>query len=267
MTTLIIGSTAAKFWYPEWQVPKDFDAFSDKPWGDEAATSLAKPGQDLGDFFWDDRLYELVPDGKIASATPNMLYTIKFSHAYWELRNGSWNKHMNDMLLLQDRGATLLPRWHDVLFSVWEDKHGKKKVDLTQEADEFFADAVPRIYEHDSIHRSVAYQPGRPLYEVFLKDGKSVQMDMDKVWESSWATQIKMFREEIYVTALERLIIPNNYNYSPGAAYQWALRRTITSLTKGRSATFLVENYRTLRKADVDYVAQHLKHKDMLVKL
>ena len=259
MTVLVIGSTAAKHWFPEWREPKDCDYFGDE---------VVKPvdGQRV-EPFWDDRLLKLLSADEWRYATPDELYSIKFSHSFWDLRNGSWPKHMYDLLKLKARGAQLIPEWHDVLYEVWEDLHGKKKVDLTMESDEFFADAVKRIYEHDSIHLSVAYTPGKPIYDECLKAGKTVQIDMNKVWAMPHDRIVQMFREEIYVTALERLVIPSNYTHSPGAAYQWALRRTITSLTKGASAKFIVENFDTFRRPDMDYLRHHLDHKDLLVKL
>ncbi|QSM04684.1 hypothetical protein PROPHIGD54-2_84 [Mycobacterium phage prophiGD54-2] len=260
MTALVVGSTAAKHWYPDWREPKDTDAFHSGHFFQSAY------GDKRGDIFWDDRLYGLIgEDSRIA--TPDELYTIKHSHAYWELKNNSWSKHMADLLELQRRGAKLIPEWHDVLYKVWEDLHGKKQVDLTQESDEFFTDAVKRIYDHDSIHHSVAYTPGKPIYDECLKDGKSVQMDMAKVWALPHERIVQMFREEIYVTALERLVIPNNYKHSPGAAYQWALRRTITSLTKGKSAQFIVSHFDEFRRPDLDYVQWHKDNNRFLKRL
>ncbi|AMS02565.1 hypothetical protein BJD55_gp016 [Gordonia phage Yvonnetastic] len=260
MRALEIGSSAARYRIPTWREPKDIDY-----WCDEDLPSGVKSLIRF-DTFWHPRLADLLEDNVVRTATLDELYTIKFSHAYWELRNGSWEKHMADLLSMRDHGAQLIPEWHDHLYRVWEDVHGKKVVDLTQEAEEFFTDAVKRIYVHDSIHDSVAYHD-RPIYEECLKDGKSVQMDMEKVWAMPFERQVQMFREEIYVTALERLVIPSDYKCSPGRAYRWALRRTITSLTKGRSAKFLVENFDIFARADVDYVGIHLANTDKLVRL
>lgn len=254
VTILSIGSTAARVWFPDWRSPKDYDAFADE-----------KLAVEQGDIFWDDR-FDLLFGGEERTATPDELYTIKHSHAYWELKNGSWPKHMLDLLELQKRGATLIPQWHDVLYKVWEDRHGKKVVDLSEESDEFFADAVTRAYDHDSLHRSVAYEPGKPLYEEALKPGKSVEMDMAKVWSWPFDKIVRLFREEIYVTALERKIVPSDYQGSAGAAYQWALRRTITSLTKGRSAQFLVTNFEQFRSPG-PYVDRHLANSQYLIRL
>jgi hypothetical protein len=255
VTTLVTGSTAAKAWFPDWREPKDYDAFADE-----------KPAGVRGDIFWDDRLHAILGDCD-RTATPDELYTIKYSHSFWELKNGTWDKHMADLLALRRHGAQLIPEWFDVLYEIWSDLHGAKKVDLTKEAEDFFADAVKRVYDHDSIHLSVAYTPGQPIYDDCLKDGKSVQMDMAKVWAMPHERIVQMFREEIYVTALERLVIPNDYLYSPGRAYQWALRRTITSLTKGRSARFLVDHFDEFRLPDIDYVAHHRAHANYLTPL
>ena len=261
MTTLIIGSVAAEAQVPGWRKPKDLDAFTNE---DPESVTL---GFELsGDLFWDDELTAILDPNTQRYATVDELYTIKHSHAYWELKNGSWGKHIADLLKLQEAGGTLIPEWHDVLYRVWERRHGKKMVDLTQEADEFFTDAVKRIYDHDSIHRSIALR-GKPIYEDCLKDGKTVQIDMDKVWAMPHERIMQMFREEIYVTALERKVIPSGYKYSPGAAYQWALRRTITSLTKGKSAQYLVSHFAELTKPNMDYVGWHLHNDHYLEKL
>lgn len=255
MTLIVIGSTATYHHFPEARKPKDFDLFSDHRDVDDYDSDIFWH-PDLKDWFGEDR----------RPATPDELYTIKVSHSYWELDNGSWGKHIYDILFLKERGCRLLPELHDLLYKIWERKHGKKKVNLTMESDTFFKDAVQRVYDHDSIHDSVAYFDA-PMYTKVLKGGASVQMDMKAVWALPFDDQVRLFREEVYATALERILVPKNYNFSPGRAYTWALRRTVTSLTKGRSALFIVDNIDTFRKPDVDYVARHLENKHKLVKL
>lgn len=253
MTLLIVGSTALAHWY-ETRPPKDLDVFS---------PSLRSGAE----AFWDDAFIPWLdgrPDGDFA--TPDELITIKASHAYWDLRNGSWNKHMGDLLFLKKQGASIIPELHDMLRGAWERHYGSKQVDLTKEAGDFFADAVKRIYDHDSIHDSVAYGE-KPLYESVLKDGATVQVDMAKVRALPFDDQARLFREEIYATALERKVIPSDYTCSPRWAYAWALRRTITSLTKGWSAAYIVANYDTFYSPDVDYVARHKSRADRLIPL
>lgn len=250
---LIIGSTAMAMLGFDRREPKDIDVFTDE----------ASDGEDA---FWDPAFADWLADGETRVATLDEMYTIKLSHSYWELRNGSWNKHMSDLVWLQDAGGRVIQPLHDLLYGAWKRRHGSKKVNLTQESGEFFSDAVHRRYDHDSLHESVAYGD-RPIYEECLRDGASVQMDMKKVWAMPFDRQVQLFREEIYVTALERIIIPDDYTGSPRAAYAWALRRTITSLTKGRSAQFIAEHFKTFRSPDIDYVQHHLSKKHTLIPL
>lgn len=249
---LVIGSTALAD-HLSIREPKDLDVFAPNSDGHK-------------DSFWDDRLATWIPPGTNRSATLNELYTIKVSHSYWELRNGSWNKHMYDIVAMKRAGAELDLELHNLLYAIWEDRYGRKVVDLSQESDEFFTDAVGRRYVHDSLHASVAYGD-HPLYESVLRDGHSVAMDMGKLRALPFEDQVRLFREEVYVTALERLVIPNGYRYSSSAAYAWALRRTVTSLTKGWSARFLVENFDVFRRPDVDYVGLHLSNIHKLVEV
>ena len=50
-------------------------------------------------------------------------------------------------------------------------------------------------------------------------------------------------------------------------AYRWALKQTVTSLTKGRSARFIAENYTAFKKPGTDYLARHLSRKHLLISL
>lgn len=256
MPTLVIGSTAAKRHIPDWREPKDLDVFSSENLVDKC------------DKFWHPSFYDAFSwqSGSCRTATLDELYTIKVSHSYWVLKNGSWDKHMADIVALKQHGAQLDEGLHKTLYKVWEGLHGKKKVNLQMDKQSFFTDAVRRIYDHDSIHYSVAYGD-KPIYESCFKDGQEIEMDMSKIKALPFDQQVKLFREEIYATALERWVIPSEYTFSPRKAYAWALRKTITSLTKGWSALFLVTNYGILRLPDHDYVAWHRSKADQLILL
>ena len=247
MACIIIGSEAIGKYIPGFRKPKDLDLFTDEP------------GK-IGDCFWHPKFDDWCLGSRYASL--NELLTIKLSHAAWDV--GSWEKHMDDIVELQVHGAEVIEPLYDMLYSVWEERHGAKVVNLDQDKEEFFSDAVRRTYDHDSIHCTVAYGD-RPLYEQFIAEGNSVLMDMKKVWAADYRTQVNLFREEVLATALERLVIPSGYTYSPGKAYRWALKRTITSLTKGRSSRFMAENYHQFRKPDPDYVERHKSRAHLLV--
>ena len=250
---ILIGSRALKYWFggSYSRTPNDTDYFSDEK----------IPGAET---FWHPNLnnYSWLNDG---IAVPTELYTIKVSHAFWDL--GNWNKHMYDVTFLQRKGyGYLYPDLYDILYQIWEDRYGKKKVNLNESPVDFFNSNVVRVYDHDSIHRSIAYY-NRPLYESILKDGHEVMVDREKFDHLNLEDKFNLVREEVYATALERVIIPSGYIYSPSAAYAWALKKTITSFSKGWFALFIVLHYDELRKQDVDYVKRHLDNKDRLVKL
>lgn len=256
----LIGSTAAKVWFPEFRDGSDVDwhdASEPSDWKKQAREILYPGYQDN---FVDERLRQWFW-GPIA--TPDELYTMKVSHAYWEIGD-SWNKHMADVVWLKRHGCEFIQELHDILVPIWTDIHGKKITNLNQDSSEFFADGVKRKFVHDSIHESIAYGD-RPLYESILKLGSDVAVDSDRFFAMDYETQAKLVREEIYTTALERILIPNNYKGSPGAAYAWAVRRVITSLFKGKWATFVVLNYEDLSRPDCNYMQRHLDNKDRLV--
>lgn len=265
----VIGSTAMNYWYPESRKPKDYDVYSTTAAIASRISVSDGPGdvfrhKNLGNFSWMTYAHPVRGVGCVLN--PDALYTVKHSHAYWDLKNGSWGKHMHDLLFLKNRGAQLIPEMHDHLYKIWEDVHGKKQVDLSMEKQEFFADAVVRKYDHDSLHDSVAFGE-RPLYERILKDGHSVAVDMKKLKALPYEDQIKLFREEVYATALERVLVPQDYQISPGFAYLWALRRTITSLTKGWSAKFMVSNFERFANIEDNYLARHLHKSHLLIPL
>lgn len=264
---LIIGSVAFKYHCPREVVgkPKDLDIFARPYTWEGNAVDQWWVDEENVEPFWHESFAGTQLD-RNGYATLDELYTIKVSHAYWELKNGSWDKHMIHMLKMKKYGAKLDMELHKLLYPVWVEKHGKKKMNLSQSAGEFFDDAVVRIYDHDSIHNSVAYG-SRPLYERILKDGETVDIDPDKLWNGlTFEEQVKLFREEIAATALERWMIPTNYRFSPGLAWKLALKKTITSLTRGRSARFIVTNFECFMKPH-NYMDIHKSKSHLLIPL
>jgi hypothetical protein len=248
--SILVGSQALKHWLNINRVPKDIDYFSKDPI--EGAETFWHP--DLSKWNWN------------GIATLDELYTIKVSHSFWSLRNGSWEKHMWDINFMQENGATLIPALYDILYPIWEERYEKKKVNLNASPEDFFTSSVHRIYDHDSIHKSVAYYD-EPLFNSVLKDGHSVMVDWNKFDALEYEDKVRLVREEVYATALERIMIPKNYKHPSMSAYSWALKKTITSFWKGRWALWVVLNYKAVRKPDIDYVELHKSRKEVLILL
>lgn len=262
MTVTLIGSHAARHWFgDDFRRPgDDYDFHAD----DSRWPVPDGPDGTRSDVFVDSRLAQW--DWQ-SVATPGELYTMKISHAFWEI-NGprEWNKHAADIVFLSRHGAQFIRPLYDILLPIWKERYRKNPTNTTLQKDEFFNDAVKRVYDHDSLHESVAYGK-RPLYVDILADGETVKVDSSKFQSMDHATQIKVVREEVYATALERILIPGNYEGSPGAAYYWALRRTATSLFKGDWALFLMLNLDELMRPDCNYMKRHLENQHKLRRL
>jgi hypothetical protein len=259
MTMTLIGSRAMKMHYPDSREPKgDWDYHT----GDPKYTGDIDPREpgNRYDIFVDARLSSW-PWGSIA--TPDELYTMKISHGYWDI-NGTWDKHARDIAFLQRHGCVFIPELHDLLKPIWAERYRKNKISLNKTAKEFFTDHVQKVYVHDTVHDSVAYRD-RPWFYEFLKDGSEVLTDNDKFWALPLESRLQAIREELYVIALERKLILDGYTSSPMGAYQWALRRTATSLFKNRWALELLLHLDELARPDVDYVQRHKDNAHKLI--
>lgn len=247
---LVIGTTAMRTYVPDVK-PKDLDVFSPAP-------------EDWVDTFWHPLLEEWIPPGTNRMATLDELYTVKLSHSGFDIRGVDWEKHTTHAMMLKNVGAELDHVLYQLLCKVWAEVHGRKKVNLQQDKPEFFSDAVRRVYDHDSIHYSVAYEPGRPMYEKVHAEGATVAMDMAAIKALPFDQKVRLYREEIYATALERWVIPSDYTVSPGLAYKRALKKTIVSLTKGWSTRFILDNLEVFLRPDMDYVRHHKANRKYL---
>lgn len=263
-----VGSTAMKFHYPDFREPKDIDLLMSDDKHDIVRLLKESNPDAKVDAFIDERLAQW--DWNYF-ATPDEMLTLKISHSFWEINRSSqnWDKHASDIRFLQRNGAQFIRELYDILLPIWKERYGKKQVNLNKKANDFFADAVNRKYDHDSVHESVAYTPGHALYKNILKEGSDVLVDNDKFWalDLDEQLQLRTVREEIYATALERILIPKDYKSSPRGAYWWALRRTATSLFKGEWALFLMLHLDELAVPDMDYMQQHLDNQDQLILL
>lgn len=226
---IFIGSKAIKYWLPEFREPKDIDV---------VATELCY-------LTWDtivlpQEIINLIPCVN-HHATLDAVYTIKMSHLAWDIK---WNKHKQDCLYLKSKGCELIQPLYEMLIEYWPKVHGNKPyLSLYQKKDDFFNDHVPYVYEHDYLHELVAH-PNQPIYNMCLKDGESVAIDKEKFFNMAKEQQLRMFKEEVVVIAAERWLINPKVSgkYTWMEAYNLALHKTITQLTKGWASCFMIEN-------------------------
>lgn len=202
--------------------------------------------------------------GRVGFASLDELYTIKLSHSFWELRNGSWDKHMNDMLLLGEMGAHVNEELYAILYSMWETRYGKKKVNLEKEEREFFTGAVKRVYEHDSVHAALAGDGNTPAFYSILRDGHTVAVDRVKFESLSFSDQLKCASEEAGVIAFERKSCFNG-GKNWRSDYLWAMKKLMTTLSKGWFARFIAENWSQLCAPEFNFVEKIYANEHLLV--
>lgn len=255
MKTLVGGAAAAMF-YSEYRRIKDMDFLTNEDIPKEIDGVRVEKfyHPDLENWDWQP------------VANPDELYTLKVSHMFW---NNNWVKHAKDVIWFQENtDAVFLPELYDILYPIWVEHYGKKRASLRKgtKAEDFFTSNVPRKYEHDSIHASVAYYD-RPLFNAILQDGEDVAVSWSKFESLSQVDKLRLVWEEVYATALERHVIPSDYTFGDLAAYRKALQSTITSFWKGKWALFAVLNLSELQKPEVDYVQVHKDNSERLVLL
>lgn len=254
---LISGSVAAHHWFPNiWTKANDVDFLS--------PTTTTCSGGLLIDAQWHDVCDEIIARNiDEVFVDPDMLFTIKFSHAEWDVK---WQKTMNDIWKFQKQGCQLqldiVPR----LKEVWKRVHGPKKVNLKKHVDDFFSyDVVARKYPHDEVHEAVKFL-AKPLHESIRPDHSSVWCSEALFNKLSFAQQLMCAAEEIMATAIERKrLTSKSTNIDIHSALTFAHRQLITSMTTGWFNSFLILQAPILLERDMRVKMIHQIRKAVLI--
>lgn len=113
---------------------------------------------------------------------------------------------------------------------------------LLKSNEEFFDDAVPKKYDHDWLHELVAFGD-HPIYLDMKRDLSLAWCEKDLWDEFSKEKQRQCVAEEAMVIALERFLIPNDWEFSLFGAYYKALTKVCTTLTSGWFRDFAIDNH------------------------
>lgn len=201
--------------------------------------------------------------------TLKTLFAIKQSHIYYPVK---WHKHIRDyhkIKLALDNSSTLgagqddklLDEAKAILTKSAAARFKARQPNLNLSNEEFFERSqgiVKRIYNHDDLHKAVAYHE-QPMYMHLKRDQSSAKCEKD-LWDLlHYEYKIKAVQEEAFVIALERFIIPNGGEASQEQqqeAFDKALMKICTTLTGGWFREFAVENWPNCRKFTKDYVGE-----------
>lgn len=235
---LVTGSNAIKYWCSDFsRTPKDLDFIS--------PTGETRKGLE---YHWIPEFQYFLDNNKDDEYLDlNFIYNLKLSHLGWDIQ---WEKHRNDVIFLKSKGCQPDRKLYNKLVKAWIRVHGKKWASLEgKDSETFFQDGVTRKYVHDDIHEAVAIYD-KPLYESLIYEGVSCsEKGFDKL---SHNDKLNLVKEEVWVTALERWLIPHDFKFSKIEAYQKALKKLATTMSSGWFKYFILTNIDTLT-ADRDF--------------
>jgi hypothetical protein len=216
-----------------------------------------------------------------------VLLFLKLSHRY-RRNSPHFLKTMRDIQFLREKGVTMGSELEELLPLREKETYtyAHPKLDVSKQA--FFdGDGVPYVYEHDSLHLTVAikeyhhYNSGtdctyfdpRPAYTFYMKDGSEVMTSKEKFFAQDEEIRLLGVYEETCVLALERSQIPfadvENPPH-PRKSFEYALMKVCTSITSGWFREYAWENYDKVldiyEKEDEDGYVKRFKANQHLLK-
>ena len=257
---LIIGSVAAKHWFPEWGTPFDIDVLS---------PSRIKGGDGvLIDTSWNSMGETIISQSADNTfADPDTLLTLKLSHAHWDIK---WEKTMFDINAFVERGCQIKWDLYHQLVEMWKTVHGEKRINLNMGVDEFWNDSVKRIYVHDSLHELVKFGP-QPIHELIRKDLTNVMCDEHLFLSLTHEQQLQCVMEEMLVIAIERAgLTSKSSKIEIRQACSKALKALCVKLSTGWFSTHCLLSHATISKQPniwLPQIYEALRNLDQAVRL
>lgn len=267
----LTGSRAIECFFPEFRSSviygRNKEDISKRDW-DIVGNGEKKEGVEYApdDLFTDEVCKQYASDIKVDTpvgeaivVNPVGIMLMKRSHLH---RPIGFEKHIRDYHFLKEHiDPALIDEVYFTLLKkrtkATKDKYGDKHPSLKQNKKEFFDDYVKKVYEHDDIHYATCHYDA-PLYERLKLNADTVFCEKDLWNEFSHDDKIKTVREEMYVIALERYLIPDPRMPSKLATDK-SLARICTNLTSGWFRDFAIDNWPEIRNYDYDFVGKFLK--------
>ena len=247
---LFYGSRAMFYWFKDSRLPNDLDIISPNVEENKGKSTEHKQ------YYWTEAFEYLREHNKDENyVDPDLLYTIKVSHAAWDI---NWEKTMKDIKFLKSKGCKLNLEFYHLLYADWEKLHGKKKVKMNVKNEDFFKENIHRKYDHEWLHEQFAFTD-RPMNERIREDLDS-PLCSEKLWnEMEYPDKLRTALEEIFVLTAERYIFVQNPLPTKTARLKM-LKQMITSTTSGWFNRFLIEHFDSLRILSEDYFIKKISY-------
>lgn len=252
---------------------------------------LAWPGTSAEDFLKHYGLldFKWVPEiGPVPAINPDLLL-IKLSHRY-KRNSPHFLKTMSDIKYLREKvGVEFFEKFmknginEPILAKREAESYDYAHPKLNVSSKDFFTgDGVQYVYDHDSIHLTVALtelQVGPwPAYKSYMKENSEVMTSKELFFEVSEETRLNGVYEETCVLALERSQIPHNFHNHAGPdvprptarwSFEMALMKVCTSITSGWFRAYAWENYSKVldlynELGENDYIERFNKNQHLL---
>lgn len=130
----------------------------------------------------------------------------------------------------------------------------RQRFKLSISNEEFFKHGYARQYDHDDLHRAIAFTPGRPIFELTKKNIGEAKIDIPMFQSLPFSDQLKMVQEEFMVIGIERFYL-HNTSIDCKTAYAQGLHKTVRDLFTGFFQDFCIDNIEKLSKVpDHDFI-------------
>jgi len=225
MKKIIIGSTAIKHWYPDFnREPKDLDYAVDCPQARSEEKGM-------------EYLYNPILFYSGEYLNPSALLTLKVSHLFWET---NFDKHMWDVQFLLGKGLEWDLELMNKLMTFWDNYLPQvKRSKLNSSKEDFFTNAINKDEdEHDSLHEKLAEFPA---YKKILKPNCEVEVCEEKWNNLTEQEKRDVIEEETYVMQHERY--NGKLHHIP--AYRRQLRDNIIKHFPKFVALYAIKNFKT----------------------
>jgi hypothetical protein len=239
---ILIGSRALHFWDSSFPLKEDsdWDVISGPPvdrpgfeWHHEDFLNNKDVATNYGSGF-----YITLGDLKLEVCTLEGLAAIKRSHLW---RDWFFDKHITQY------HKHLRPYFKESQFyfdriALTKEAFRQGNPSLKRTNKEFFDDPVKKVYDHDWLHELVAYEDA-PMYTRLKRDDSLAWCEKDLWGQLDDTRKLRCVAEETYVIAIERFMVPNQWEFSPKQAYHTALKKVCTTLTSGWFRDYALDNY------------------------
>lgn len=215
----LYGSQLSKKIFNDFRNPKDIDWVTNDIEEYNIAIKNKKIGEEI----------EFIPCSPNREMTADELYTLKFSHAIYDIH---WQKTMSDIRFFQKKGCKIDYDYLIKLREFWKNKHSSKRCEFTN-IEIFFNDNVNREIQHDELHMILKNPPSY----TYIVDG--VIPDKEKFDKLEDEIKDNICFEEAYVIAFERFC----KNFPPRTSYNKAQQALVTRLHPIWLADYVIENW------------------------